>query len=98
MSNITIPTTAPAANVQYVVNRDDLETIFQKMLRETLNSMEAERKDTLIKKKEACKLLGVTEATLWRWEKAGYIKPRRLGSKVYYSQYELNNMKGGADL
>ena len=42
--------------------------------------------DTLIQKEEArVQLLGgVDPSTLWRWEKRGYLRPVRIGVKVFY--------------
>lgn len=48
--------------------------------------------DTLIAKEEArVRLLGgVDPSTLWRWEKVGYLKPVRIGGKVFYRRSDID--------
>ena len=48
--------------------------------------------DTLISKEEArVRLLGgVDPSTLWRWEKRGYLRPVRIGVKVFYRRSDID--------
>lgn len=48
--------------------------------------------DTLIAKEEArIRLLGgVDPSTLWRWEKAGYLTPVKIGVKVFYRRSDID--------
>lgn len=48
-------------------------------------------KDTLVAKEEArVRLLGgVDPSTLWRWEKRGYLRPVRIGVKVFYRRSDI---------
>ena len=50
--------------------------------------------DTLIAKEEArVRLLGgVDPSTLWRWEKVGYLKPVRIGVKVFYRRSDIDQI------
>ena len=47
--------------------------------------------DELVPKEDARKRLlgGVDPSTLWRWEKVGYLKPVRIGVKVYYRRGDI---------
>lgn len=46
--------------------------------------------DHLIPKDEARRRLGSPDpSTLWRWEKAGYLTPVRIGARVFYRQGDL---------
>ena len=47
--------------------------------------------DTLIARGEArVRLLGgVDPSTLWRWEKKGYLRPVRIGVKVFYRRSDI---------
>lgn len=49
-------------------------------------------KDTLVAKEEArVRLLGgVDPSTLWRWEKRGYLRPVRIGVKVFYRRSDID--------
>lgn len=40
--------------------------------------------DDLIPKAEVQKKLCINPSTLWRWEKDGYLKPVKIGTKAYY--------------
>lgn len=40
--------------------------------------------DDLIPKDTVRQKLGVAPATLWRWEKEGYLPAVRIGTKIYY--------------
>jgi len=46
--------------------------------------------DVLVAKEEARVRLGrPAPSTLWRWEKAGYLKPVRIGQKVFYRKSHI---------
>ena len=46
--------------------------------------------DHLIRKEEARRMLGGPDpSTLWRWEKAGYLTPVKIGVKVFYRQSDI---------
>lgn len=49
--------------------------------------------DHLIQKEEARGLLGSPDpSTLWRWEKAGYLTPVRIGGKVFYRRSDIDGV------
>ena len=49
--------------------------------------------DHLIQKEEARRMLGSPDpSTLWRWEKAGYLTPVRIGAKVFYRQSDIDGI------
>lgn len=49
--------------------------------------------DRLIQKEEARLILGSPDpSTLWRWEKAGYLKPVRIGVKVFYRRSDIDGI------
>lgn len=57
------------------------------------NERVAKEKGQLISRDAAMKQLGVCESTLWRWDKAGYLKPVRLGAKIKYYQRDIDRLK-----
>lgn len=64
---------------------------------EARKQQEAERlqktkPDTYVTAKEARQLLGVSNTTLWRWEKEQYIVPFRIGVKVRYRLSDIQNL------
>lgn len=47
--------------------------------------------DQLIQKEQARQILGGPDpSTLWRWEKAGYLKPVKIGVKVFYRRSDID--------
>lgn len=49
--------------------------------------------DALVQKEEARRILGTPDpSTLWRWEKAGYLTPVRIGVKVFYRRSEIDRI------
>ena len=51
--------------------------------------------DGLVKAKEAERILTVTDNTLFRWEKSGYLTPVRIGSKRMYKVSDLEAILKG---
>lgn len=49
---------------------------------------------TLVPREDVLRMLHVHPTTLWRWEKAGYLSPVRIGVKVMYRQGELDRLIG----
>lgn len=39
--------------------------------------------------KDTCERFSITRATLWRWEKIGYLKPKRIGRRVLYNEQQI---------
>ena len=47
--------------------------------------------DVLVPKEEARQMLGSPDpSTLWRWEKAGYLEPVRIGVRVHYRRSDID--------
>lgn len=72
-------------NVQIVVNREDLKWMFTEWMQEELNKR-THRQEIYLSRTKTVLMLGVTLSTLWRWEKANYLKPVRVGGKVLYRE------------
>lgn len=73
------------------------EALVRKVRREVERELEQRREehgDTLVTRDEVVRMLRVNPSTLWRWEKAGYLSPVRIGVKVMYRQGELDRLIG----
>ena len=71
------------------------EALVRKVRSETEKELErkrAEYGDVLVPREEVARMLGVDPSTLWRWEKAGYLTPVRIGVKVKYRKGELDRV------
>lgn len=73
------------------------EALVRKVRREVEREQEQRRDeygDVLIPREEVLKMLRVNPTTLWRWEKANYLTPVRIGVKVMYRKGELDRVIG----
>ena len=53
--------------------------------------------DAEVTVEETCKQLHTSKVTLWRWDKSGYLKPVRIGTKVFYRQSDIDRLKQGRE-
>lgn len=55
---------------------------------------QAAKEDRTLTPHEAAKVLGVSENTLWRWEKTGYLVPHsRIGKRPVYLQSQIDALR-----
>lgn len=68
-----------------------LRTELQSLLCDFIGKSVKEEKteNDYLTKKEACKLLNISETTIWRWVKGGKIIAHGIGSKRYFKRSEL---------
>lgn len=73
------------------------EALAMRVREEARREARAVYEDELVPKEEARKRLlgGVDPSTLWRWEKAGYLAPVRIGTKVYYKRGDIARLVDG---
>jgi hypothetical protein len=73
------------------------EALAMRVREEARREARAVYDDELVPKEEARKRLlgGVDPSTLWRWEKAGYLAPVRIGTKVYYRRGDIARLVDG---
>ena len=77
-----------------MVSAGDLTAMTAKVVEQTITAMSSGKPSVPITPAQAAKFLGVSVATLWRWDKDGYLKSRRTdGGKKYYLQADLNAIK-----
>ena len=76
-------------NIQYLLNASDLESVVKKVLHEVLNELRPKDEDKLLTVAETVELLKIDRTTLWRWEKAKYLVPVRLGNRVRYKESDI---------
>lgn len=87
------------ANVNLTISAVELRTFFEEVVRDTTEkerAYEAQRSDVTMTQKEVCNYLGVSKATLWRWEKIGYLVPStRMGARPMYIKSVVEQLKKG---
>lgn len=54
---------------------------------------EQRRGDSLVPREEARRRLGGPDpSTMWRWEKAGYLEPVRIGTRLFYRESDIEGI------
>lgn len=83
------------AAVNLTVSAADLKEFAMNIVDEVKRMDAAKPKeDRRLSLREAAELLRVSENTLWRWEKKGYLVPAsRIGRKSVYLQSQIDKLK-----
>ena len=70
---------------------------FRKLITDAIESALNGRKSstTLLSREKTSERLNVDLSTLWRWEKAGYLLPVRIGRAVYYKISDIESRERG---
>ena len=89
------------ANVSITVTADDLRVFLAEVAQEVMNkekAAQAAKNDVeMLNQAQVCSYLGVSKATVWRWEKIGYLRPStRMGSRPMYNKTDVERIKKGA--
>ena len=89
------------ANVSITVSADDLRTFFAEVAQQVINqekAAQAAKNDVeMLNQAQVCSYLGVSKATVWRWETIGYLRPAtRMGARPMYLKSEIEKLKKGA--
>ena len=71
------------------LTKEEIKQIIKEEISSALASQGPNAVDELLTRKDTAKYLGVTMPTLNSWEKKGYIKAKRLGSRVYFYKSKL---------
>jgi predicted DNA-binding transcriptional regulator AlpA len=82
----------------YILSAEALTAFADRVARQTVIEHERRIKEAsdepYISLKEACELLKVCRASLWRWEKQGYLTPQRIGGKTMYKRTDIEKLYG----
>ncbi len=65
--------------------------------KEELASLEVEknREEAYLTKADVKHLCGICDATVWHWQKRGYLNPIRIGRKVRYKKSDIEKILTG---
>ena len=80
------------------VTADDLRVFLTEVAQEVMNkekAAQAAKNDVeMLNQAQVCSYLGVSKATVWRWEKIGYLRPAtRMGARPMYLKSEIEKLK-----
>lgn len=78
-------------NVAITVNAVDLKEWALSLIDEAQKAKK-EQEETYLTADEAAKYIPCSKPTLWRWNKTGYLKSVKIGSKVRYRLSDIKNL------
>jgi len=83
-------------NVSVFMNYTDLQRIMNECVRTTIKEMKDEQKNMQDQKwldtKHTAAAFGVHVSTINRWKHAGYLTPRTIGGRDFFSVDEINHL------
>ncbi len=89
------------ANVKLEVSGEDLLEFSNELINRAKSELAvavAEAgKEKYLTKDEVKQICGVCDATLWHWNKRGYLKAIKVGNKVRYRQSDIRKILGERD-
>lgn len=72
------------------ITADELRAQIRAAVNDAINEqLSLPQRDRLLSREEAATYLNVSMPTLNAWEKAGQLKPKRYGNRVYYFESDL---------
>lgn len=72
-----------------LVKASDLKDFALSLMDAARNEIADSGNEELLTPSEFCLRNRVSKATVWRWVKAGVLKPTKIGGKVFYKQSDL---------
>lgn len=86
------------ANVKLEVSGEDLLTFSNELINRAKTELSTElaeaRKEKYLTKEEVKGICNVCDATLWHWNRKGYLKTVKIGNKVRYRQSDIRRILG----
>ncbi len=84
------------ANVAITVTPTDLKEFALSLINEAINiGSKQKTPESYLTQKEVAEKLNVSENTLWRWKKIGYLSPAKVGNSVYYKLSDIEKLLEG---
>ena len=84
-----------SGNIQLVVSLDDLKELcsyFVKQELDRLDKLKEQENDGLLDSKQVKEMLKVMDGTLWKWNKRGYLRHVKIGSRNYYHREDVEKI------
>ena len=81
------------ANISVSVTLSDLKEYSLSLIQQGIEiGMKQYTEKSYLTQKEAAEKLNVSENTLWRWKKTGYLTPVKVGNSVYYRFSDIEKL------
>jgi predicted DNA-binding transcriptional regulator AlpA len=90
------------ANIKLEMSGEDLLEFSNDLINRAKSELSVEiaeaRKERYLTRQEVKEICGVCDATLWHWNKKGYLKTIKIGSKVRYKMSDVRQiLEGGSN-
>ena len=89
-------------SIRLEVSGEDLLAFSKSLIdraKEELATQVAEaRKERYLTKEQVKELCGICDATLWHWNRKGYLKAVKVGNKVRYRASDIQRILGSRDV
>ena len=89
------------SSLKLEVSGEDLLEFSNDLINRAKNELSAEiaeaNKERYLTKEEVRQICGVCDATLWHWNKKGYLKVIKVGNKVRYRMSDIRRILEGGD-
>jgi predicted DNA-binding transcriptional regulator AlpA len=90
------------ANIKLEMSGEDLLVFSNDLINRAKSELSIEiaeaRKERYLTRQEVKEICGVCDATLWHWNKKGYLKTIKVGSKVRYKMSDVRQiLEGGTN-
>lgn len=74
-----------------MLTKEDLRSVVFGLLDEFAQGRAVTTEDNYMSVEEVCEKYRVSKPTLWRWDKAGFLRSKRLGRRVLYSENSIKS-------
>jgi predicted DNA-binding transcriptional regulator AlpA len=86
-----------SGKIKLEVSGEDLLTFSNQLINRTKEELasvvvEKNREETYLTKADVKHLCGICDATVWHWQKRGYLSPIRIGRKVMYRKSDIDKI------
>lgn len=79
-------------NINITLNITDLLNFGQSIATLTANSVLEKHNEKVFTREEVIEKFKICSATLWRWDKLGFIHSKKIGNRRYYSESEIKQV------
>ncbi|MGB4013643.1 MAG: helix-turn-helix domain-containing protein [Bacteroidales bacterium] len=82
-----------------MISEEELTEKMQKIVADVFvkakEAIEQQNADMLLTTQKVSEMLDVDKSTLWRWAKAGYLIPIKIGTKTRYRRSDVQKLLSG---
>lgn len=82
-------------NILLIVNAADLKEAFLEWAKELQEKAKDAEPEKWLTVPEVKIMFGISDQTLWRWQKAGYLVPFKVGRKRHYKYSDVKKILNG---